>query len=104
MRRGRKKKEESAPVREPVSDMETVEQEPIRESDTPRKGQEDDGPQRAPIYIVPAGSSFSCRGAVIDSKTIHRPGDEPGQIRPEYCIRGVEDLEYWFGAGKLLKK
>lgn len=111
MRRGKKKQDEPKSVEDPRAQDDAAVEEPKREAvvsteikvdDTRKKY--DPTRNREPIYVLPEGGAMSCRGAIIDFETIHRPGDEPGQIRPEYVIRGIVDLEYWVKAGKLIKK
>jgi hypothetical protein len=116
MARGRKKKADEAATRKP-SNPEVNEQdgakEPVQPVRDPVQKQPNDVVTREekpevksggePRYFIVKGS-FTAGTTVIGPKDKHRPGDEPGQMRPEYTPGGVEALEHWVKAGYMVKK
>jgi len=113
MARGRKKKveqkadvvKETMPIEIPGIELDVDES---TESETKLDSRMDTGIKietepREPRYFIVKGS-FTAGNTVIGPMDKHRPGDEPGQMRPEYTPGGVEALEHWVRAGYMVKK
>lgn len=108
MARGRKKKTGEAATREPstpvIEEQENAKQPtgPVRE---PVTGHEEavKATTREPRYFIVKGA-FTAGNTVITKNDKHRPGDEPGQMRPEYTPGGADELDKWVKAGFMVKK
>lgn len=112
MGRGRKKPDEkdSAATRKParplIREQDNAKQEtsPTRVSPVaPATSYVANAGTREAVYIVNAGCALSTAVGIIDSGTVAKRGDKPGQVRPAYVIGGVQTLNTWVDRGKLRK-